>query len=285
MKIRVVFAWQWGRLRTVTLILKITSMLKVYSLLFALMLKLSLLQFSALFPIHNFLACGKEAWICICPYLLCFFLKCKVLLKKQHLLAECPKKTSFCWDEGFGFTGSTGVAAIPSTEQGMGSLLLTACQGSTCRKWRTSCCRPLGEPSKHLWYLGPFQDEGIRSGSWKSAYYPNEDVSVSWQTIRARDGEAGAGEEVSPGDLLLSQRVAQHKGVSVLPTGDRLLVHVVCYCLCNFSSQEDFPIKKNNKKALHGLLSKQNVEHVCTQDFTPTHNFPSNVANGSCARP
>lgn len=130
--------------------LKTTSMLKVYSLLFALMLKLSLLQFSVLFPIHNFLACGKEAWICVCRYLLWLFLKSKVLLKKQHLLAGCPKKTSLCWGEGIGFTGSTGVAAIPSTEQGISSPLLTACQGSTCRKWRKSCCRPLGEPSKHL---------------------------------------------------------------------------------------------------------------------------------------
>lgn len=42
--------------------------------------------------------------------------------------------------------------------------------------------------------------------------------------------------------------------------------------------------KKSKLEALHGLLSKQNVEHVCTQDFTPTHNFPSNVANGSCRR-
>lgn len=92
--------------------------------------------------------------------------------------------------------------------------------------------------------------------------------------------------KVGPSDLLLSQRVVQHKGISVLPIRERLLVCVVCYCLCNFSSQEDFPInqKKKKEKALHGLLSKQNVEHVCTQDFTPTHNFPSNVANGSCAR-
>lgn len=88
MKIRVAFAQLWGRLRKVILMLKTTLMLKVYSLLFALMLKLSLLQFSTLLPIHNFLACGKEASTCVCPsHLLCIFLKSKVLLKKQHLLA------------------------------------------------------------------------------------------------------------------------------------------------------------------------------------------------------
>lgn len=76
--------------------LKATLRLKVYSLLFPLMLKLSLLQFSSLLPVDNFQACGKEVSTCMCPsHLLCIFLKSMALLKKQHLLAGCLKKTYF----------------------------------------------------------------------------------------------------------------------------------------------------------------------------------------------
>lgn len=94
--------------------------------------------------------------------------------------------------------------------------------------------------------------------------------------------------KVGPSDLLLSQRVARHKGVPVLPI--RISCWFVsCVIACVTSVPRSvFPLGKGGEKkeieALHGLLSKQNVEHVCTQDFTPTHNFPSNVANGSCTR-
>lgn len=86
----------WGSLKKVTLMLKNTLVLKVYSLLFALMFIFSLLQFSAWLSVHNFLACEKKASNCIHPsHLLCIFLKSKVLLKKQNLLAGCPKKMYF----------------------------------------------------------------------------------------------------------------------------------------------------------------------------------------------
>lgn len=63
--------------------------------------------------------------------------------------------------------------------------------------------------------------------------------------------------KVGPSDLLLSQRVVQRKGISVLPIRNWLLVCAVCYCVCNFSSQEDFPInqKKKKKKKLEVLLT------------------------------
>lgn len=63
--------------------------------------------------------------------------------------------------------------------------------------------------------------------------------------LKPRRMARGAGE---PSDLLMSHRVVPHNGLSVFCVRDRLLVCMACYCLCNFSSQEDFPIKRRKKK-------------------------------------
>lgn len=80
------------------------------------------------------------------------------------------------------------------------------------------------------------------------------------------------GGKVGPSDLLVPQRVTQHEGGSVLPVQDRLLVCIVCYCLRNFGSQEDLPIKKRKaKKQTVARAFKQTKCGTCVHTRLHTH--------------
>lgn len=93
--------------------------------------------------------------------------------------------------------------------------------------------------------------------------------------LKPRRMARGAG---GPSDLLMSHRVAPHNGLSVFCVRDRLLVCMACYCLCNFSSQEDFPIKRRKKKKKEKSFAwafKQTKCGTCVHTRFHTHaQFP-----------